>query len=78
MARGPWPAIRAARSAAVSNAVGRAQAERAARSLAGHSFGSIIASPLSRARDTAAAVAAVLGQGFTIDHDLREVEFGEQ
>lgn len=60
------------------NEIGRAQAERAARTLAGHSFGSIVASPLSRARDTAAAVAAVLGMGFTTDPELREVEFGEQ
>ena len=60
------------------NATGRAQAARAARTLAGMAFGSIVASPLSRARDTAAAVAASLGMQFSLDLDLREVGFGEQ
>ena len=60
------------------NATGRAQAARAARTLAGHRFGSIVASPLSRARDTAAAVAETLGMTFTLDDDLQEVGFGEQ
>ena len=60
------------------NAVGRAQAARAARSLVGLRFASIVASPLSRARDTAQTVAAALGMDFTLDSDLREVGFGEQ
>jgi broad specificity phosphatase PhoE len=60
------------------NAVGRAQAARAARSLAGHRFASIVASPLSRARDTAAEIATTLALDFTLDDDLREVGFGEQ
>ena len=60
------------------NAVGRAQAERAARTLVGLRFGSIVASPLSRASDTAATVATTLGMNFTLDDDLREVGFGEQ
>lgn len=60
------------------NAVGRAQAARAARSLQGMRFGSIVASPLSRARDTAAVVAAALGMEFSLDDDLREVGFGAQ
>ena len=60
------------------NAVGRAQAARAARSLVGMRFGSIVASPLSRARDTAAMAAEALGMDFTLDDDLREVSFGEQ
>lgn len=60
------------------NAVGRAQAARAARSLQGMRFGSIVASPLSRARDTAAVVAAALAMEFSLDDDLREVGFGAQ
>ena len=60
------------------NAVGRAQAARAARSLVGHRFGSMVSSPLSRARDTAAEIAKMLGMDFTLDDDLREVGFGEQ
>ncbi len=60
------------------NGIGRAQAERAARTLKGHTFGTIIASPLSRARDTAAAVAGALGMQLSFDDDLREVGFGEQ
>ena len=60
------------------NAVGRAQAARAARTLLGMQFGSIVTSPLSRARDTAQMVAAALGMAFTQDADLREVGFGEQ
>ena len=60
------------------NAVGRAQAARAASTLQGMRFGSIVTSPLSRARDTAQMVAAALGMAFTQDADLREVGFGEQ
>ena len=60
------------------NAVGRAQAARAARTLLSMQFGSIVTSPLSRARDTAQMVAAALGMAFTQDADLREVGFGEQ
>ena len=60
------------------NAVGRAQAARAARSLADQRFGSIVTSPLSRARDTAAAIAGTLAMDFSLDDDLREVGFGEQ
>ena len=60
------------------NAVGRAQAARAARTLAGMTFGSIVASPLSRARDTAQLVAKALAMDVSLDDDLREVGFGEQ
>jgi probable phosphoglycerate mutase len=60
------------------NAVGRAQAARAAGLLADVGIASIVASPLSRARDTALAVAAVLGLPVHTDDDLREVDFGAQ
>ncbi|MFC3126656.1 histidine phosphatase family protein [Pseudoroseomonas globiformis] len=60
------------------NPVGVAQAERAARALAGKQIATIVSSPLSRARDTAEAAAAVLGQPVQIHEDLREVSFGVQ
>ncbi len=59
------------------NARGRDQAEDAARILAGHEIGAIVASPLSRARETASAVARRLGLPLAIDDDLHEVAFGE-
>lgn len=60
------------------NHVGLAQAQRAARTMKGVRITTIVASPLSRARVTAEIVAASLGLTVQIDHDLREVEFGEQ
>uniref|UniRef100_A0AAU2A968 Bifunctional RNase H/acid phosphatase n=1 Tax=Streptomyces sp. NBC_00093 TaxID=2975649 RepID=A0AAU2A968_9ACTN len=57
--------------------VGRDQAERVAESLAGRgTIEAIIASPLTRTRETAAAVAARLGLDVTIDDGLRETDFG--
>jgi broad specificity phosphatase PhoE len=61
------------------NAVGLAQADRAARTLAGiGGFATIIASPLVRARVTAEIAAKALGLPVAFDEDLREVSFGEQ
>ncbi|WP_329351052.1 histidine phosphatase family protein [Streptomyces sp. NBC_01261] len=61
---------------ALSN-VGRDQAERAATALASRgTIQHIIASPLTRTRETAAAVAARLGLDVTIEDGLRETDFG--
>lgn len=60
------------------NHVGRAQAERAARTLAPVAIASIVASPLLRARHTAEVVAATLGLPVALDADLAEVDFGKQ
>ena len=61
------------------NAVGLAQAERAARTLEGAGIATIVSSPLSRARVTAEIVAGTLGLPVAaFDDDLREVNFGEQ
>ncbi len=53
-----------------------AQAAAAARLLAGRGIASIVSSPLSRARDTAQAVADALGLPVTVLDDLQEVAFG--
>jgi len=60
------------------NAVGLAQAERAARTLEGLGIATIVASPLSRARVTAEVAGEALGLPVSFDDDLREVNFGEQ
>ncbi len=59
------------------NETGRAQADRAAGILGREPIARIIASPLSRARDTAAAVAAELGLDVETDDDLRECHLGD-
>jgi probable phosphoglycerate mutase len=57
--------------------VGRDQAERAATALATRgTIQHIIASPLTRTRETAAAVAERLGLPVTIEEGLRETDFG--
>ena len=53
-----------------------AQAAAAAQLLRGRGVASIVSSPLSRARDTAEAVALVLGLPVTVIDDLQEVAFG--
>lgn len=53
-----------------------AQAARAAGLLRGRGIASIVSSPLSRAKDTADACAAVLGLPVTVIDDLAEVAFG--
>jgi probable phosphoglycerate mutase len=57
--------------------VGRDQAERAGAALAKRgTIQAIIASPLTRTRETAAVVASHLGLDVTIDEGLRETDFG--
>ena len=53
-----------------------AQAQAAAQRLRGRGIASIVSSPLSRARDTAAVVAEVLGLPVELLDDLQEVAFG--
>jgi probable phosphoglycerate mutase len=60
------------------NANGIAQAHAAAKLLIGRGIRSIVCSPLSRARDTAATVSLALGLPVEIEPDLREVSFGVQ
>ena len=60
------------------NAVGIAQAERAAHVLRGRGIERIVASPLSRAAHTARIVGAALDLPVEFDADLREVSFGVQ
>ena len=61
------------------NAVGLAQAKRAARTLEGGGIATVVSSPLSRARVTAEIVAEAIGLPVAaLDDDLREVNFGEQ
>ena len=60
------------------NPTGMAQAAAAARLLRNRGIRSIIASPLSRAHDTAQAVARELGLPVQLDDGLREVSFGVQ
>lgn len=60
------------------NKVGLMQAARAARSMASTRITTIVASPLSRARVTAEAVAATLKLPVSFDDELMEVNFGVQ
>jgi probable phosphoglycerate mutase len=60
------------------NANGLAQAHQAAALLRGRGIASIVASPLSRALDTAHIVAAAIGvAGVAVDQGLREAAFGD-
>ena len=56
---------------------GRQQALAAAEALKGEPIDSIIASPLSRARDTAEAAADALGLSVTFDEELMEFHAGD-
>lgn len=58
------------------NAVGIAQAERAAAAMPGRGIVRIVASPLGRALRTAEIVNVGLGLPLTTDDDLMEVSFG--
>ena len=60
------------------NATGRAQAQSAAALMKGHPITTIVSSTLSRALDTAQAIAAVMGVPVETDDGLRETKFGEQ
>src|ERR1700690_1265336 len=55
---------------------GSRQAEYLARRLAGEAIDVVWASPLIRARETAAIVAAPLGLGVSLDADLVEFDWG--
>lgn len=59
------------------NENGRNQAAAAAEALRGQPIERIIASPLSRAHDTAMATAAVLGLEVALDPDLMECHLGD-
>src|SRR5262245_19890061 len=59
------------------SAVGRAQAEAAARRLAGQPFAAVWSSPLRRARDTAAAIATAQGLAVKEHAAFMEMGFGE-
>ena len=58
------------------NAIGQAQARTAATLLPGRGIESIVASPMSRARDTAVVAGEALGLPVAYDDALREVSFG--
>lgn len=60
------------------NPTGIAQAERAARALAGRGIGHIVASPLARAAQTARIVGDALSLAVEFDPDLQETDFGVQ
>lgn len=60
------------------NPKGIAQAHHAAQRLTHRGIATIIASPLSRAHDTAKIVADLLGLPVSLDEELREVSFGEK
>lgn len=58
--------------------LGREQAAQAARYLASRGgIAAVISSPLSRAKETAAAAAGALGVPLTVDDDLIETDFGK-
>lgn len=57
--------------------IGREQARRAGERLAGAQIDAVLSSPLSRARDTAEAIAAATGATLTVDERLTEIDYGE-
>ena len=60
------------------NEVGRAQAHTAAGLLKTRGIRSVVASPLSRAHDTALTAGQAIGRDVVLDEELREVSFGVQ
>lgn len=58
------------------NPVGIAQARAAAALLANRGIHSIVASPLSRAHDTATMAAEIIGRPVALDDELKECSFG--
>jgi probable phosphoglycerate mutase len=56
---------------------GREQARRVAARLAGAGIDGVFTSPLSRARDTAQAIADATGAPLTVDERLTEVDYGD-
>jgi probable phosphoglycerate mutase len=65
------------RSDVALTAEGREQARRVAQRLAGAGIDAVFSSPLSRARDTARAIADAAGVPLTIDERLTEVDYGD-
>lgn len=59
------------------NALGRAQAENAARELADRRIAALISSDLRRARETADIIGGQLGLAVTIEPRLREINLGD-
>ena len=57
-------------------ATGREQARRTAQQLAGAGIDAVVSSPLSRARDTAQAIADAADVPLTVDERLTEVDYG--
>src|SRR5437870_4488369 len=57
-------------------ALGQEQARRLARALCGFPLTAIYTSPLTRARETAQAIAAATGLDVDVRSDLREGDFG--
>jgi broad specificity phosphatase PhoE len=56
---------------------GRVQSERLAKVLAGSGVERVLTSPLRRARDTAAPIAAACDQAVEVDERLIEIDYGE-
>jgi probable phosphoglycerate mutase len=56
---------------------GRAQAERLAKALAGSGVERVLSSPLRRARDTAAPIAAACDRAVEVDDRLIEIDYGD-
>jgi probable phosphoglycerate mutase len=56
---------------------GREQARAAAKKLAGAGIDAVLTSPLSRARDTATAIADATGAPLTVDERLTEIDYGD-
>ena len=65
------------RSDAVLTEHGRAQAERLAEVLGGWGVERVLTSPLRRARDTAAPIAAFCDRAVEVDERLIEIDYGE-
>lgn len=55
--------------------IGREQARRTAQQLAGADIDAVFTSPLSRARDTAQAIADATGAPLTVDDRLTEIDY---
>ncbi|HMF04832.1 MAG TPA: histidine phosphatase family protein [Acidimicrobiia bacterium] len=56
---------------------GEAQAERLAKALAGSGVERVLTSPLRRARDTAAPIAAACDRAVEVDERLIEIDYGD-
>lgn len=59
------------------NERGREQALRLARHFSGRAVAAVVSSPLNRAQETAAPIAAALGLEVTTDAGLDEIDFGD-